>query len=142
MFSLKKRQQEYRLLKKQINEISKSLFPSLKGTISLKELKRKLELKGDASEKIALLLEKEKSPLETLKRFSAIIPENLRIEVRNIAIDRKILTISANLPSLKEIDELKQILKNSSYFEEIKIGEMRLNKEKGNIEFCLNLKIK
>jgi len=142
LFSLKKRQQEYRLLKRQINEISKSLFPSLKGTITLKELKRKLELKGQGSEKIALLSEKEKSPLETLKRFSAIIPEDLRIEVKNIVIDRKILTISANLPSLKEIDELKKVLKNSSYFEEIKIGETRLNKEKGRVEFDLNLKIK
>ncbi len=140
LFSLKKRQQEYRLLKRQINEISKSLFPSLKGTMPLKELKRKL--KGQGSEKIAILLEKEKSPLETLKRFSAIIPENLRIEVKNITIDRKILTISANLPSLKDIDELKRILKNSSYFEGIKIGEMRLNKEKGKVEFGLNLKIK
>ena len=80
--------------------------------------------------------------METLKRFSAIIPENLRIEVKNITIDRKILTISANLPSLKDIDELKRILKNSSYFEGIKIGEMRLNKEKGKVEFGLNLKIK
>ena len=137
LFSLKKKEKEYRLLKRQINEISKSLFPSLKGTITLKELKRKLELKGQGSEKIALLSEKEKSPLETLKRFSTIIPEDLRIEVKNIVIDRKILTISANLPSLKEIDELKKVLKNSSYFEEIKIGETRLNKEKGRVEFSM-----
>ena len=142
LFALKKKERKYSLLKTEINKTVQSLFPLSKGTIPLKELKRKLKIKGEGSEKIALLLEKRKSPLETLKRFSTIIPESLRIEVKNIAIDRKILTISANLPSLKEIDELKGILKNSDYFEEIKIGETRLNKEKGRVEFAINLKIK
>ncbi|MCK4245337.1 MAG: hypothetical protein KAX20_06910 [Candidatus Omnitrophica bacterium] len=140
-FNLKKKEAEYRLLKEEIRQISKDIFPLLKGTLPLKELKRRLKLKGEGSEKIGLLLEKERSPLGTLKRVSNIIPKDLRIEVKSIAMDRKGLAIVANLSSLKEIDRLKEILQKSTYFEEIKVGETRLNKEKDIIEFSLNLKL-
>ncbi len=152
-FNLRKKEAEYRLLKKEMKEISKAIFPPAyslqgqapalsRGGLPLPELKRRLKVNREGSEKLNLLLEKEKSPLETLKRISGIIPKDLRIEVKSMGIDRKGLAIVTSLSSLKEIDRLKEILQKSTYFEEVKIGDTRLNKEKDTIEFNLNLKIK
>ncbi|PJA61787.1 MAG: hypothetical protein CO162_04465 [bacterium (Candidatus Ratteibacteria) CG_4_9_14_3_um_filter_41_21] len=142
-FNLKQKEKEHQCLKEEMRKISQSIFPLPQGTsLPVAELKKRLQLSDEGSEEITLLLKKEKSPLESLKRFSALIPQNLKIEVQTMSLDRRKIGVSANLSSLKEIDQLKEILEKSPYFEEIKFGETRLNKEKGTIEFSLNLKIR
>lgn len=88
---------------------------------------------------IALLLQDELSPLETFSRFNEVIPADLPLVLDYIQVDRQKLVLNGTLGTPAQVDTLVNKLVASGRFEEVVLGELKL--EGGTVKFPLTAKI-
>ena len=87
----------------------------------------------------SLLLQEKLSPLETFSCFNDAVPKDLPLVLDSLQIDRQKLSLTGTLNSPAQVDRLVKGLSDSGVFDEVVLGEMKV--EAGSVRFPLTAKI-
>jgi hypothetical protein len=88
---------------------------------------------------VALLLREDLSPLETFRRFNDAVPGDIPLVLDYLQVDRQKLNLDAALNTPAQVDALAKKMAESGRFEEIVLGELKL--DGGSVKFPMTAKV-
>jgi len=124
-------------INKKMEDIYKTLFPDTKKVINpLIQIKEKLTI-GNNSIKVPFL---EISIIKILEEITFLFPEDVKAEVEEVVISGKNVSLIGTVDNLKNLDKIKENLKNSKIFKNFDIADVSFTKE-NKVHFSLLLRM-
>jgi len=120
-----------------MENIYKTLFPETKKVINpLIQIKEKLK-KNDNSLKIPI---SGISIIKILEEITILFPENINVEVEELVVSGKNVSLTGVVDNLKNLDRIKDNLKNSKIFKNFDVTSVSFTKE-NRVSFNLILRM-
>jgi type II secretory pathway component PulL len=120
-----------------MENIYKTLFPETKKVINpLIQIKEKLK-KNDNSLKIPI---SGISIIKILEEITILFPENINVEVEELMVSGKNVSLTGVVDNLKNLDRIKDNLKNSKIFKNFDVTSVSFTKE-NRVSFNLILRM-
>ncbi|MBI5206450.1 MAG: pilus assembly protein PilM [Candidatus Firestonebacteria bacterium] len=138
---VKAEEKKISLLNDEINKIFKETLPDIKNVVdakqqlanAIKEENKKLSFYPD-------LLSNKLSPMETLRELNNVLDKVISVELAELGIVENSVILSGKTISFREIDRIKDKLKNSAYFKNVTVDSLK-TKNDGKIEFKIIIKL-
>jgi len=136
-YNVKEKEVKLEEINKKMENIYKSMFPETEKIVNpLIQLKEKVvENKNYPELKII------KTPvIKILEEITLIFPENINVEVEEVLINDKNINLAGLVDNLKNLDKIKENIKNSKIFKNFEINSVSFTKE-NRVKFNLILKM-
>jgi general secretion pathway protein L len=121
----------------------RQLFPEVKDVkFPLQQLKQKIDELKKSAVTIPTDINREHKMLDLINDISQRIPKNVDIDVSSLFIDSETVRISGQTDSISTVNSFKTELEPSSFFSEVVIMPVKLDKTGKRVDFELKLQRK
>ncbi|HOK56287.1 MAG TPA: hypothetical protein PKV21_02135 [bacterium] len=135
-FKITEKEKKLDEINKKMENIFKSLFPETEKIVNpLIQIKEKF-IQDKSYSKIPVY---EISVIKTLEEITLFFPENINGEVEEVSINDKNINLTGIVDNLKNLDNLKENIRNSKFFKNFEINSVSFTKE-NKIRFNLLLR--
>jgi len=133
------KENRYQSLKQEIRDRFTETFPEVRNVVN--EVDQTQSAIDTLKRTGTFLGVDEMSPLAVLKEISAAIPEGVKIDVFDIAIDSGKIRIQAQTDSFESVDRIRGGLLGASHFEGIEVSDAKVMANQSQVRFRIKMAV-